>query len=247
MRFTRDALLLLSIGGVSTLSALALRSAFPSKPQELLVVVGSASKNLGTLLQDEIAQADFLLRNQSSRPIKIKETIRSCGCTEPRFSSLEIVPGGTSRVQLMLKTGSNRGHLVTTTSVLYSQVLAKTSSDLRLELVCDVLPDYDVTPPRLWFGPNLPLVETVSLKPHMLQSLDVTDAISSHRCLKCKVGRDLNKKSYTLTIKYCPELYLVDDGPPTVVVVTNSKRQPRYRVPLSVVRPPVTQEASSAR
>jgi len=236
MRFTRDALLLLSIGGASTLSALALRSAFPSKPEEPLVVVGNASKNLGTLLQDEIAQADFVLRNQSSRAIKITETVRSCGCTEPTFTSLEVPPEQDVVVHLTLKTGINRGHLVSTTTIRYASSGLKDFGQLRIVLVADVLPDYDVTPPALTFGPDSPTTQMVLFKPQMLTDLHVLEAITSNSCLECQISAKAERKTYQVTIRYRPEMYLVDDAPPSVFIKTNSKRQPKYPIPLTIIR-----------
>jgi len=76
----------------------------------------------------------------------------------------------------------------------------------------------------------------VLFKPQMLTDLHVLEAITSNSCLECQISAKAERKTYQVTIRYRPEMYLVDDAPPSVFIKTNSKRQPKYPIPLTIIR-----------
>jgi len=236
MKSKKDPLLISGIVVSATLAALVLGHALSARSSPPLVVLGPAVEDLGTRLQNETITTTFPIRNTSSSTIKLLETIRSCGCTEPRFSKLELAPGETTQASLTLKTGSNRGVLVSTTEILYAADASPTERALVLQLTANIVPDYDVSPGYLSFGPDSPTSQTLTMTPNLLKDFRVTNVVSTNRSLQARVNSEMDKNRYTVTIFYHPELYQEDDAPPSLAVETNSQREPKYFVPLKIRR-----------
>lgn len=89
-----------------------------SKAEVGLVVVDRASHDFGSVLEGEMLQYEFQLRNTTASRLTVTEVLPSCGCTSFSLSRWEIEPGQTTDLSVDVATEGRPGSLSATVHVI---------------------------------------------------------------------------------------------------------------------------------
>ncbi len=73
--------------------------------------------NFGTLYAGEIVSYSFIFKNTGGSPFRFVKVEKSCGCIEVKYSKADILPGGTSSIEVVLDSGGEWGNLLLETTL----------------------------------------------------------------------------------------------------------------------------------
>jgi len=67
--------------------------------------------DFGKSVQKAVLTHDFWIKSTGDEPLKIKEVVPGCGCTESWLSDSVIAPGDSARMHIIFSSGRFRGHV----------------------------------------------------------------------------------------------------------------------------------------
>ena len=136
-------LCLLAIG----LSAIA--TAAPS-----LKLKGSSTANLGNHPAWEQREVQFILRNNGNEVMKILKIRKTCGCSEVSADPMEVPPGKTSTIKVVMLPNALKGPY---SKNIFVQTSDPEASSLRLTVTGTAEPLYDIRPKAKLHAGQLPI------------------------------------------------------------------------------------------
>lgn len=124
--------------------------------------------------------------------------------------------------------GSQRGKLNTRLVIEYVRGPQELSEFTALDLVGDVIPDYNYEPSKLVFTNGRRESLVVSFSPHLLSDLRVTDVHCTQRAFTATL------EEARVLVSFEPSLWPNDGMKANLVVTTTSENAPSCVIPLEV-------------
>ncbi len=168
--------------GASVFSAM---MAWPDVPQTLSAE--TATKDLGTLEQQQEAEATFVLENHSDVALKIARVLTTCQCTGSVVKRADLSPGGATELVARFRAGASRGAQVPRLDVLYTMADRPRLERLCLYLTVNVRPDYDVAPEPVTFRAGVDSRRTIVVSPNVAPSVRILKAYCAHPAVRVKI------------------------------------------------------------
>jgi len=197
-----------------------------------VLVATPPAHNLGEIRQGESRYCTFSLVNNSNRVVSIVGVVSSCGCAVASPTATRIAPGDSTAVIAQFSSGASRGAQLSEVHVLYSAGRNRTPDRLVLTISASMVPDYEIHPLGLLFGPNTASVKSVTFRPNQLNPFVVESAHSTNRDFVVEVQQpQQNVNDWRIHVAYKPSSHGVLGG--HLVVHTNSNAQPVARIPLT--------------
>ena len=145
------------------------------------------SLDIGKIRQQETQDVTFRLRNTTQNDLSLESVLASCVCTEWHLDKRRLTSGESAELSVTFSSGLARNRLGATIQVFYKDLGTEETGDLFLELIADVLPDYDISPPFLDFTEEAEMVQYVSLKSRFAENIRVLD-VSCTRSYSVTMG-----------------------------------------------------------
>jgi hypothetical protein len=213
---------------------LASRPPAAAAPTGLLAALDAI--DCGEMRQQEQRAVAFHIHNPLDETVVITDVRSSCACTAAKVEDRELPPGGTTRVTADLRSGHARGELTAYLDVLYRRDSLTELRRLPLRVTASVKPHYAVTPAKVVFRAGGSQVQqaSVTLTPAMPPGVKVLEALSDNPAVRVgEIARDPVSQSTTIHLLFDPARNLVEPFSATMVLLTDSKLEPRHRVPVS--------------
>jgi hypothetical protein len=156
----------------------------------------------------------------------------SCGCTEWHLDKRQLAKDESAELSVIFSSGQARNRVSATIRVFYKNLETEESGNLFLELIADVQPDYDISPPFLDFIEKTGSVQTVSLKPRFAEDIRVLDISCTRSYYGVEIVRSDSAES-VVKVTFLPEKKLPGEKSAILELKTNSERQPVYQVNLT--------------
>jgi len=106
------------------------------------------------------------------------------------------------------------------------------SGNLFLELIADVQPDYDISPPFLDFTKETEMVQYTSLIPRFAENIRVLDTHCTRSYYAVEIVKDDPTESI-VKVTFLPEKKLLGEKSAILELKTSSEWQPVYQVSLT--------------
>jgi hypothetical protein len=188
--------------------------------------------DIGKIRQQETKEVKFHLQNVSENDISLESVHTSCGCTEWNLGKRQLANGESAELSVMFSSGQARSRLGATIRVFYKNLETEAAGNLFLELIADVQPDYDVSPPFLDFIEETKLIQYVLLKPRFAEDIRVLDISCTRNYYDVEVVKSDSTESI-VKVTLLPEKKLSGERKAILELKTNSERQPVYQVDLT--------------
>ena len=188
--------------------------------------------DIGKIRQQETRDVKFVLRNASENGMSLESVHTSCGCTKWKHDKRQLKNGETAELSVTFSSGQARNRLGAVIRVFYKNLETDEAGNLFLELIADIQPDYDVSPPFLDFTEETETVQYVSLKPRFAEDIRVLDI----SCTRSYYGVEIVKSDPTesvVKVTFLPEKKLPGERQAILELKTSSKRQPVFQVTLT--------------
>ena len=156
----------------------------------------------------------------------------SCGCTEWKLDKRQLKSGETADLSVTFSSGQARNRLGVIIRVYYKNLETDEPGNLFLELIADIQPDYDVSPPFLDFTEETEMVQHVSLAPHFAENIQVLDISCTRDYYEVEIVKSDPAESVVKVI-FMPEKKLPGEKKATLELKTSSERQPVFHVALT--------------
>lgn len=109
---------------ISCLVMLAGSAQIAAVPQDGELIFPEADYNFGKIPQGKPVYHVFLVRNNSTKPVKLDNVQAACGCTTPEWSGEPIAPGATAKIRVGYNAASE-GLFDKTITVTYNGNVSK--------------------------------------------------------------------------------------------------------------------------
>lgn len=180
------------------------------------------------------SRAIYTLCNRAAVPIQILDTASSCGCTGVVIPKPELAAGESMPLTLNFNSQTLRGPYTVRALVTYARRGESQPRFLPIALKTRVDPDYAVIPERLEFVSNRPAVQRVTITPRHVPQVMIQSVTCNLRFFTAELVETGDPKSRVIEVRFSPDQYYRDAGLATLVVVTDSKRQPVLKLPLEL-------------
>ena len=188
--------------------------------------------DIGKIRQQETKDVTFRLLNTTQNALSLESVHTSCGCTEWHLDKRQLTSGESAELSVTFSSGQARNRLGATIRVFYKNLETEETGNLFLELIADVQPDYDISPPFLDFTEETEMVQYVSPKPHFAEGIRVLDISCTRSYYDVEVVRSELAES-VIKVVFLPEKKLAGEKKAILELKTSSERQPVYRIDLT--------------
>ena len=197
----------------------------------------------GKALQNTTLNARFTLTNRHDFPVKIHEVITNCDCVETTCSTYRLAPGAQAVVATSWDTRTRHGRSQTEIIVKFSSAAGGPPAYHYLTLEADVEADFNVDPLRLRFDSGTDDRLDVAFSPARDPGFRISRAYSTHSAFQA----DLLDDQLRVSVHFDPSRWRGDGDSASLVVETNSKAEPTFRVPLVVAKSAPSPESSTTK
>ena len=139
---------------MAALAALLFSCSRRLEPLDGLIVIGDAHWDAGTVTANTSVEHTFTIKNVLQEPLAIEHIKQSCTCTDLSVTSMDVPPGGTSQITIVLtiepKTFSKRA----TAYVQWTEHGEKKVIPLSVSAIASNRNRLAVDPPRLRLSPR---------------------------------------------------------------------------------------------
>ena len=188
--------------------------------------------DIGKIRQQETKDVTYRLRNTTQDDMSLESVHTSCGCTEWHLDKRQLKSGESAELSVTFSSGQARNRLGATIRVFYKNLATEEAGNLFLELIADVQPDYDISPPFLDFTDETEVVQYVSLMPRFAEDIRVLDISCTRSYYGLEVVRSEPTES-VVKVTFLPEKKLPGEKSAILELKTSSERQPVYQVSLT--------------
>lgn len=199
-------------------------------------------KDLGALKQQGEGDAHFRLLNPMKIPVEIVRVSTNCTCTRAEAAASSLGPGEATDLTAHLRVGNLRGRVVARLDVLYRAGGSPTLERLPLAITATVEPHYTVTPEEAVMScggdsdPGSRQEARVTIRANGPPTLRVLEVYSTHPAVRVEqVCPDLTAGGATIRLALDRARCVAPSFRATIVVHTDSKMEPTYRVPVRVM------------
>ncbi|MFO0843066.1 MAG: DUF1573 domain-containing protein [Gemmataceae bacterium] len=194
--------------------------------------------DVGEMKQQEEKEVLFTIKNPLGESVVITDTTSSCTCTSHSIQDRTLAPRASTTVKAMLRSGDYRGRLVSQLDLVYRRDSLATLQRLPLQIQADVKPHYLLSPDRVTFklGGGDGQRTRITLTPAMPPSVAVLNAVSDHPAIQIlEITKEAEFGSTAVDLEFRPGSSNAKECTATIWLVTDSKMEPKTRVPVSVV------------
>ncbi len=197
--------------------------------------------DFGSIQQQEEVETTFNLTNIGQKPLKVIRLASSCSCSQSTLDCSMIEPGKTATLDAKLHSGTQRGDKRYTIYVLFRIGDEELLRKVALDLTANVQSDYTVRPSeRLVFSSRQNGARQLTIigeKP----AFRIDDAYTDQEAFKVTIGQKPRQsegaaREYNLSVRFDPIAWDKDAPEATLTVVTTSKLQEKYLIPIAVRR-----------
>lgn len=89
---------------------------------------------MGRLMEGEVVQAQFILQNNSDKPLVIASTVTGCGCTAVKYDTAPIMPNKSTEFTITFDSKDQYGKQLKTI-----EIISADAHVARIMLECDVI------------------------------------------------------------------------------------------------------------
>lgn len=111
-----------------------------------LEVLPDPLQRICSIRQGTTTKVDYTLRNRTSVPIRIIQVLSSCNCAGVDLTTRHLEPDESVLATLTFDSGQYRGSVHTSAVLIYSMHGEDGSRHLKIGLLAEIDPDYDVVP-----------------------------------------------------------------------------------------------------
>jgi hypothetical protein len=208
--------------------------AYPTTGPQGPLAADVTIRDMGVVRQGAVLQTSFELTNRGSKVIELLEATKSCTCTSAKLEKSQLAPGESSRLNVEIMVGANRGDLTSRLGVVFADVSKATREPQLLNLVVQTIvsPDVECDPQMLTFQRSSRAPRTVRIYSKWINEPLILRVQAGHRAFRARPLAD----GKSVEVSFDPTLWPRDEDPLTdLVVTTPSKPQPGLRIPIRVV------------
>jgi hypothetical protein len=198
-------------------------------------------KDVGVLKQQEEKDVVFRLLNVTDAPVEIVRVSTSCTCTRADTAARNLQPGESTELTARLRVGSLRGKVSASVDVLYRVGEEPTLERLPLMITATVEPHYVVAPEEVVFnrggdgGKDSTREANITIAPNS-KPVRVLKAYSTHPAIQVEtITPDTATGKSTIHLVFDPSRCIAPSVKAEIIVQTDSKMEPIYRVPVRVI------------
>ena len=188
--------------------------------------------DIGKIRQQETKNVTFRLLNTTQNNVSLESVHTSCSCTEWHLDKRQLESGETAELSVTFGSGQARNRIGTIIRVFYKNLKTEVAGNLFLELIADVQPDYDISPPFLDFTNETEMVQYVSLKPRFAEDIRVLDVSCTRSYYDVEVVKSESAES-VVKVTFLPEKKLPGEKSAVLELKTSSERKPVYQATLT--------------
>ena len=196
------------------------------------IYFGEPIYNFGKVYKNEDVEHFFMFENLGTKDLIIKDIKASCGCIVSEATSLNVLPGMSEGISVVLRGVPDTGAISKNIKIYSNDPDTPVYS---LKLLGEIVEDITINTRQISFGfvPKGKKVKVeLGVKPRPGFKLEIKDVISSSPDISIKYKKDENEN------KYVVEATLEDTATVGVLtgniqILTNSERQNRVIIPFS--------------
>lgn len=158
--------------------------ALPVAAAQAGLVAEAPVYDFGTVLEDTVLEHDFVIRNDSSRPLSIEKFRIGCSCTEVLTYDREIAPGGRGLIRVSFATNGYGGQAIDKPFGVVTNDPDNPEIQLTIKGKVDLFADIQPRLVKLEGVAGDPVVETVVIAPKPEYRFSIKD-------IHLKYGRDV--------------------------------------------------------
>lgn len=204
-------------------------------------ILSSDDLNLGLIRQGENIHSVLKVKNNSSLTVRLGNILTSCGCTVVQQKERIIKPHQVTEIEIITRIGSRTGEINNTVTIFYetlqqSEDHNEHQSIINIEVVGEILPDYEYTPKVIYTNSKDNHKLTVTVKESSLfENLELLDAYSNRDYIAIEGFSRIDQASWAVHLEYQPNAVtsMLSAGG-EITIVTNSPRQKLIRVPVHI-------------
>lgn len=183
--------------------------------------------DLGSVPQRVTVDVEFTVSNVSDSLVTIDEVISSCSCSKATFDEASLRPSESVTIKASWSSGTGRGPKESTLNVIYAfGDDPQQRFSLPLNIRATVEPEFYYDPGEINFAAGRPGVSTISFSG--MPELHLTTAYVTQRGFAAAI------EGQTVTVTFEPDNWVADRTMPTLVVHTDSEKEPHVRIPIVV-------------
>ena len=188
--------------------------------------------NFGKVYKNEDVEHFFMFENRGTKDLIIEDIKASCGCIVSEATSLNVLPGMSEGVIVILKGVPDTG-AISKNIKIYSN--DPDTPVYTLKLLGEIVEDITINTRQISFG-FIPKGKKVKMelgvKPRPGFKLEIKDVISSSPDISIKYKKDEKENKYVVgvTLKDTATVGVLTGN---IQILTNSERQSRVIIPVS--------------
>lgn len=192
--------------------------------------------DVGEFNEGQLIEGTIKFRNPGNKPLLISDVKTSCGCTVPKLTKREYLPGETGTIDFTIKTTGFSGVIRKSITVLFENPGMQPG---RFIVQAKIHPEVNLTPRYLNFtkitaDPDTTVTEYIELENNSDKSIHVSRVESSHPFISVRPG----------SIQIPPhksQLFAVEVRPvkmgrfrATINLATDNENKPTVTVPVFI-------------
>ncbi len=188
--------------------------------------------NLGKVYKNEDVEHFFMFENRGTKDLIIKNIKASCGCIVSEATSLNVLPGMSEGIIVILRGVPDTGAISKNIKIYSNDPDTPVYS---LKLLGEIVEDITINTRQMSFGfiPKGKKVKVeLGVKPRPGFKLEIKDVISSSPDISIKYKKDEKENKYVVeaTLKDTATVGVLTGN---IQILTNSERQGRVIIPFS--------------